>query len=326
MLITLFRTGYLVQYLLFIIIAVALWVPAFMEPVPMPEPQGFTQPLYMLVYGWLSDVPVAVTSVAFVLVLTEAILLNIILVFHDIVARYSMLPAITFIVLISSSPAALTLYPALISILLLIIILYIMYGMYEKEQVLKDTFTLGLLIAITAMFYLPSVVLLFFLFSQLLIFRILRWREWAVPVVAFTLAFIYLFTFYLIFNQLEQAAADYLAFIKNIMRTTITVNIYDIVILGVIALTLLLPAMTRIITTMGTYVIFMRKKLGISIWFVIYGVLMIFISGDMMMNRIVMLPAAVVIAHFFDVSKKSPWNELVFLLITIGIGINNYIS
>jgi hypothetical protein len=258
--------------------------------------------------------------------MTEAILLNIILVFHDIVARYSMLPAITFVVLISSSPTALTLYPALIAILLLIIMIYIMYGMYEKEQVLKDTFTLGLLIAITAMFYFPAIILIFFLFSQLLIFRILRWREWFVPAIALVLAFVYLFTFYLVFDQIELAVADYKDFFKNVMRTTITIKINDIVILGVITLTLLLPAMTRIITTMGSYIIFMRKKLGISVWFAIFGIIIIFLSGDMMMNRIVILPASIIIAHFFDISKKSPWNELAFLLITIGIGVNNYLS
>jgi hypothetical protein len=98
------------------------------------------------------------------------------------------------------------------------------------------------------------------------------------------------------------------------------------VILGVIALSLLLPAMTRIVTSMGSYIIFMRKKLSISIWFVMYGILIVFISGDMMMNRIVMLPAAIVIAHFFDISKKSSWNELVFLLLTIAIGVNNFLS
>lgn len=326
MLITLFRTGYLLQYLLFFIISAALWIPAFLQPIPMPEPKGLTEPLYLIFYQWLANVPIAVTSVAFILVLTSAILLNIIMVFHDLVARYSMLPAITFIVLISSTPSALTLYPALFAIALLIIVVYIMYGMYEKEQVLKDTFTIGLLIALTAMFYLPALLLILFVFSQLMIFRILRWREWAIPVIALLLAFVYLFTYFLLTDQLEQAAQDYLSFFNNLTYTFVSFNIYDIVILGVILITLLLPAVTKIVTTSGSYIIFMRKKLSVSVWFVIYGTLMIFISGDLMMNRVIFLPASIVIAHFFDASKKSPWNELVFLFLTLGICVNNYLS
>ena len=114
MLIRFFRSSYIIQYALLAIIAAALWAGAFIQPQNMPEGVEYVTPLYNLLADLLHEFPRIMVSLAFVLILLEAFILNSILIYHDMVPKNSLLPSFIFILLMSSAPGLLNLYPVLV--------------------------------------------------------------------------------------------------------------------------------------------------------------------------------------------------------------------
>ena len=152
MFIRFFRSSFPIQYLVIALVGLILWGKAFIQPPPMPAPEG-PVPLYSLLYTLLNGFPHIAVIFAFILVLIESWLLNILLNKHELVLKNSSLASLIFLIMMSSSPIYLTLNPLNITILTSLIILNNLMLSYSRAEDLDLIFSSGFFSAIGSLFY-----------------------------------------------------------------------------------------------------------------------------------------------------------------------------
>jgi hypothetical protein len=325
MLIRFFRSSFLIQYLALIIIGVTLWIPAFINPPVNETESSLVSPLYHFITGLLPDIAWLPVLIALLLVFTEAIILNIIFIYHDLVPKNSLLPALLFTLFMSSGAQFITLYPALLATFPLIFFLHQVYLLFEESENLNRTLSIGILAALSSLLYAPMLLLIFYIWIVFLIYRMLHWREWFISVIGFVLPYLYLGVYYFWLDKLQDFYDEYIDYTVNIFQFTATADIFQIAIWIIFALLLVLPSVVKVLSTMGSHNIAFRRKMSATVWMALFAAFMIITQGDIGSNNILYLPAAGIVAYHFHSVKKSAWNELVVLSYLILIGVHNYL-
>ena len=106
-----FRQSYAIQYVVIALMAIALWIPAFISgkaTVGLDEP---VTPFFNLVNRLLRGSAVAQHAVAFVLLVLETMVFNTIMVKHQIVGKVSTMGAFVFVLLMSLTVTQTNFYP-----------------------------------------------------------------------------------------------------------------------------------------------------------------------------------------------------------------------
>ncbi len=324
MLIGLFRQSYLPQYILLVVIGAVLWIPAFLEPPGILVTGHSTQPLYNLIAGWLAGNPLLQVILGFVLLIIQSLIFNVIMISQGLVSKNSMIPAIVYVVLMSTNFDNLTLTPLLLSAFFILTLLGRVFTMYERSDNLMELFSSGLLISFASMAYFPSFFFLIFILYVLVIYRIVTWREWTAPFVGFLIPYLYLWVFYFWVESLNPVYDEYVNFFNELFITTLHIDTGDIIIEASLFLFILLPALLKAISSMGSHNIITRKKLSVSNWLFVITIIITFTAGNLLDNNLYTLGGAVIVAHNFDITTRSRWNELIFLFFTAGTAVNNY--
>ena len=324
MLIAFFRSSFIIQYIALLLIAAALWIGAFMHPVPIPVFPGFENPVYGLAYGWLSRIDWIIIPLAFVILLVEAFILNTVLIYHDIVPKNSLLPSVVYITLMSSNPIILNIYPALLAIMIFIFFLNIIFPMYEQEDNLIPVLSASLLLSIGSLVYYPLVLLFPLLWMCFIIYRILKWREWVVSIIGIILPYIYLIVYYFWTDRLPEIFNSYLAFFESFFRFSLVKDWWEWIIWGMIIVLLVLPAAGRVMSSINSHNINLRKKISVISWLTIFSAITILPGGDFRFHTIFLLAVSIFISHYFAMTRKSAWNEIVFLTLVVLIMIHNF--
>ena len=97
-----FRQSYAIQYVVIALLAIALWIPAF---VAGKVPSGLEKPvtpIFNLINGVLDFSTYAQITFAFLLLVFETLIFNAILVDHQIVGKVSTMGAFVFVLLMST--------------------------------------------------------------------------------------------------------------------------------------------------------------------------------------------------------------------------------
>jgi hypothetical protein len=326
MLISFFKSSFIFQYAALLILGVILWTPSFIQLDPVLLEKEMVNPLFNFFYEWLRFVPWIIAPVAFIIVLFESLLLNAILTEHDLIPKNSLLGAMIFMVIMSSSPSALSLFPALIALIPCIVMMNIIYSLYGKDDVISPLFSLGLLVSVASLFYFSAALVMVLILFSLTIYRIYGWREWSIPLIGFMAPIAYLFTYDFWNDLFDTRIHEYRSFFDHLFQPEAGHGIFSLAIWGSIILLLLFPAMLKILNLRNSYIISIRMKISVNGVFFIIALVMVFINGDIFLNRIIFLPAAIFIAQHFSTSKKLVWNEILFFVLTLSIGINNYLG
>jgi hypothetical protein len=325
MLISLFRSSYLPQYAFLVGITDLMWLPAFLVPPVIQHTQYSVQPVYNLLAGWLEGIPLTATIIGFAFLIIQALILNMILISQGLVAKNIMIPAIVYAVLMSSHYSNLTFTPVIFSVSFLLPLLSLVFRMYERTDNLTGLLSAGFLISFASMGYFPAIFFILFILYVLIIYRIVTWREWLVPFIGLVIPYLYLWVYYFWVDDLHGIYSGYGVFFTRIFNSSIPLNAGDIVIEVWMIVLLLLPALVRSMTSMSSYNILTRKKLSVSNWLLLITIVISFTTGSLLDNNIYTFGGAVVLAHYLDVMRRSAWNEIVFLLFTIAVMVNNFL-
>ena len=92
------------------------------------------------------------------------------------------------------------------------------------------------------------------------------------------------------------------------------------------AVFMLSPAFLRITGTLSSFSINFRKKMAATAWLVAFLLPMIIFSGKADYNTLIFVPASIMIAHYYQLFKKSLLNEIALLLFLFLILANNYLQ
>jgi hypothetical protein len=184
-------------------IAILLWLPGLLH-YREPIVTGKSMPLYEAVVFLLAGVPYLPTIVGVVLVILQALLLNGIINKNELLPVRTNLPALFYVLLMSSYIELQTMHPVLWSNLFLLFALDRIGTVYLQKTVFSQAFDTGALIAIASFFYFPAVVFFLFLWISLLIIRPFIWREYLISMIGLVLPYVFLFTWYFITGGLME--------------------------------------------------------------------------------------------------------------------------
>lgn len=326
MLIRFFRYSFIIQYIALILIGVALWVPAFLDPQPLPLHGSTAAPVYLLIERVFPGLLWLAPLLGLLLVLAVALILNSIFIYHDLVPKNTLLPSLLFLLFMSSDPSALTLYPVLLVMLPMAYYAHLLYKLYEESQNLNIVLGLGLLSALTSMLYPPLMLFLLFTWIAILVYRTFHWREWLVALIGFVLPYLYLGIYYFWMDQLVAVGESYLQYFRELLVFKASVDLLQLPVWGIFLVLILLPAVFRVSSTLGGYNIAFRRRMAATIWMAIFSLLTVVARGEISFNTLLYLPATVILAHHYSSIKKPVVSEIILMLYLIAIGAHNYLS
>ncbi|MBW6460734.1 MAG: hypothetical protein K0B08_09190, partial [Bacteroidales bacterium] len=205
MLIRFFRSSFLIQYFSLILITAALWVPGFMSPSQVPSQPQYIAPIYDLILYLVGMHPVLSPLLAVLLVFIASLTFNNILIYHDLAPKNNILPAFLFILMMSSHPATLGIYPIVTALPLLTWFLHTIFRSNDKPENFISVFNASLLLAVISMIAPTTLVLFLFIWLALLVFGTFNGRNLIISVIGFLLPYFYLTVYYFWIDRLPEA-------------------------------------------------------------------------------------------------------------------------
>jgi hypothetical protein len=211
-----FKSAFPQQYIVIGFIGLLLWLRCFIDPRPMPPPDG-PVPLYDGLYFLLSGYPVLAALLGFMLTLTLAFWFSLILNRHELVQKNSSLSALVFVILLSFYPDQMTLNPVLIALLFLLLILHHLLISYKKPEHLDRFFAAGFFTAAGSLFYLPFLFWFGITIVSFILFRSGRWREWMSLLIGLATPYLYLAVYYFWLDALPAKIIGYKVFFPDLL-------------------------------------------------------------------------------------------------------------
>jgi hypothetical protein len=66
--------------------------------------------------------------------------------------------------------------------------------------------------------------------------------------------------------------------------------------------------------------------MGATNWFLIVSAPLILLSGDINFSLLILLPSSILIAHYYNIFKRSVWNEIMLLVFLAIVAAHNYLN
>jgi len=177
------------------IYALVLKFPLFLHPF-LPVLHAEDNYLYRFILSALNSLfghsaePYAILS--FLILFSQATLLNSICNYHKMLPRASYLPAMCYILVTSLLPDWGHFSAPLLINSIMIWCWYRMVALYNSPNPVTAIFNIGLFLGLATLLYMPAIAFLILLFFALLIMRPFRIQEWFVGFVGFTSPYYFL--------------------------------------------------------------------------------------------------------------------------------------
>ncbi len=192
--------------LLLFVYALVLKFPLFLHPFP-PVLHAEDNYLYRFVLTALSSLfghsAVPFSILTFIIIFSQATLLNSICNYHKLLPRSTYLPAMCYILVTSLLPDWGHFSAPLLINTIMIWCWYRMVALYNNNSPITSIFNIGVLMGLASLLYMPAIAFLIMLFFALLIMRPLRIQEWFVGFIGFTSPYYFLILILYFTHQLQ---------------------------------------------------------------------------------------------------------------------------
>lgn len=302
------------------LLAIGLWVPAFLHPVaPVAEVE---MPVYAALDSFFRSHHYAALIIGLVLLLAEAFLLNFVLQAHQVIVKKNWLPALLVVVFGSCSPGLLWPVPEQFAGLLLILVLHILLGTYRQDKSFAAVFNCGLLIGLAGQFYLPSLVFFLFAFISIIILRPFLWREWMMLIFGLFIPFIYGGVYFFWYDQYPEITHRVITDPIINRSFFLKLDSADYFLAAMTVLVLLVSA-GRLISGSLTSTLKTKKGVSVMLWFTFFALLAILPAQNFAVGtfRFVIYPFAFFASNYFLQARRMWIAEVIFTLLLAGIGV-----
>ncbi len=330
MLIKTFRESYPVQYLLLVLVTLAIWAGAFIHPVAgSVDVNRFLTPGSAVIESLTFGVPVLNTLLGFIFTFFTALLFNHVLIRNNLVDKNTLIPALILIVFYGHSVSYLSLHPVIFAGLFMILALNNILSAYSEEQAYEKIFNTGLFISLSSFFYLPAIYLIVFVWFTLIIYSVYQWREWLISIIGLMTPYLFLWVWFFWNDDLDIAFVNYQSFIESFsgFHYDIPAGFMNFAIELIIIL-FFLWSLFSVFARLGEKQITIRKRYWAVFWMFVITFINFFVSGDFFSatQAFLMIPMAVFVSGALpDVNRK--WVvEILFGLLVILIVINNLMA
>lgn len=312
-----FRQSYAIQYVVIALLAIALWIPAFISgKVAMGFDSPIT-PLFNFIDRLLGFSPVVQHLFAFVLILLEALVFNFILVDNQIVGKVGTMGAFVFVLLMSLTCTQTNFYPFILSLFFILLIVRLMFGANASQTVEFDLLKAGGYIALASMCYFPTILLLVWVMISLSIAKKGSLRLELIPLTGFTFVYFLYFTCIYLFGDFLPLIREYRDYFLNL---TLSVNGFNLKSTILLTMIVVLSIFLLFSSVNLEKTIAVRTKITMSIVLLVLSVIILFLGGNVLYNGLIFFALAIVFSYEFSSMGNTGWADLfmtVFLLLVI---------
>jgi hypothetical protein len=278
--------------------------------------------LYRIILHFLgtffNSLPIMYSVLTFLLLFTQATLLNRICNFQNIFPKANYLPGMSYILVTSLLPSWNYFSAPLLINSIMIWVFYRMTTLYNSGRSDGAIFNIGALTGIVTLFYLPAMAFILLVFFALITMRPFRIREWLMGLLGFTTPYYFLFVILYLSNQWNW---------RNVVPVIVfrLPGIPNTVLITCGIILLIVPFMIGgyfIQSNLNKMLIQVRKIWSLLLLFLMVGVIIILINHvDFYENWIVTaVPFAVfhAAAYYYSndkvLTRSMHWLTVVFIL------------
>ncbi|QJD95686.1 beta-carotene 15,15'-monooxygenase [Mucilaginibacter robiniae] len=254
-----------------------------------------------------------------IVVLGQALLLNYLINYYNLLGRPSFLPALMYIVLSGLFQHFLVLSPPLICNFFIIWLLFKLLDFYKAEDAKTTAYDVGMIAAAGTLIYLPFVYLMVCVWIALIIFRPFDWRDWAASLIGYATVFFFIAVFYYLNDRLNHFYQ-----IWTPLGTPFTgialLDKYDFLLLIPVIIIVILGLFKLQENFFKSYVL-IRKTFQLLFFFFIIAAFSFYVRPAFGLSHflICIVPVAVFFAYYFLYASKRWFYETLFFLLLIGI-------
>ena len=319
-----FRQSYIIQYIVLALLAIALWLPAFVSSSVDLTLTSPVTPIYNWFSGLLDASPLAMMITAFVLMVLEAMFFNSILVANQIIPKVSTMGAFVFLLFMNLTLAQTGFFPFALSLLFILAMIHICYLVYQNSNPEIYLFNAGVCLALATMCYFPSIVLIVWVLISLIVSHFTSLRLHIIPIIGFLFPYFIYFGGTYLFGDLPSVLHDYSDYLANVNLTTDGFRVRYIALLAMLAVFVLLPLVHS-----GNYnfekSVFVRSKLMMTLFMLLFSILLLFMGGNPLLHGLVFLSLAIVATYDLSYVDKTGPANIVLTLFIILIFLNRYL-
>lgn len=313
MFISIFKNNQPLSLIVFSIIFIGLWIPAFIYVGPIPY--NNTMPLYEFYARGGNAFPLFHTLFAIVLIVGEGFLLNYFVNMFEIMAKKTYMPAIFYCLLMSSCQSMLKFYPLLFSNLFILLALLKIGHSYRENEAFSSFFDASLFIGIASLFYFPSIIIFPLIWVALIVIRPFVWREWVISLIGVSLPYLFTLMYYFWFDKLNYLLYDKIFFPSSDVILNLSSQRESFIAVAVMLIILLVLSLLRLMIGWPVNTILSRNLLVVLLW--LLGLSLLSYTMAPLFNirylATAAIPLAVLIANYFLMSKRVWIAEVLFL-------------
>jgi hypothetical protein len=280
--------------------------------------QNETNPLYPLGVNLIYGSPFITRLISFVFILISALYLIQLNSKYILIKYRTYLPALFFVLIISSFKPLQTFSSVLISTFFIIAALDQTFASYDKANPLDNQFKSSFFIGMASMCFLPAALLIILLYISSAQFRPFNVRGSLALLFGFLAPWFFLFFYYYLLKDNLSFILDTLVSFWNlkieIAKIDISIQVFFIYLALLVAISGL-----QLLSSFPNQKIVNRKFNGIFLWFIAIAISMIFLVpwGTFEIVYLAAIPISFLFSHFFTFIKNRFWGELLFGLLLL---------
>lgn len=318
-----FRQSYAIQYVMIALMAIVFWIPSFMAGKPIMGLDEPVTPIFNIIDRLLGFSPIVQHIVAFLLIVLETLIFNVILVNNQIVGKVSSMGAFVFVLMMSLTRTQTNFYPFLLSVFFILLAINNLYEIYQLPNPELNLLKTGAFTALASMCYFPSIVLVLWIMISLPIAKKGSLRLQLVPITGFLFTYFLYFSGVFLFGNFLTVIKGYGDWFASFRFSVEGFNLKIIIMLSFIVLSAVLLFFGSSNANFEKTVA-VRTKMTMSILLAVFGVLLLFFGGSVLFNGLFFLALAVIISYEFSYMGNTGWAELFLTMFLMLVVANHY--
>lgn len=318
-----FKNSYLSQQIVVVVIALVLWLPAFITRSAF-LPSEYNTPLYNIIVSVLDFSPFLLNALAFIVYLLSVFLFNSVLSANRLVSKYSTIGAFTFVMMMCCSPELHSCYPFIFACPFILMAMHTLFLIYQTDAPENYMMNIGYFIGVASMFYYPSAFLIIWVLFSFLIFKFKEIRFVLIPIVGFLIVNALAVGISFMFGKYNLLIDSYSNYFRNIsFSAELTVmNKILLIVSGILFLFSLLRTISNKNSDKGSNV---RKRVGVSFLLTIFALVIFFMQKPLMNNALIFIMFAMFYAITLSDIRKSKLANIIMIVFLIFVLTNQYL-
>ena len=318
-----FRQSYAIQYVVIALMAIALWIPAFVSGkavVGLDEP---VTPLFNLMAKLLRGSAIAQHAVAFVLLVLETLLFNAIMVKNQIVSKVSTMGAFVFVLLMSLTVTQTNFYPFTFSVLLILLTISNLFDTYLLPNPEMNLLKAGVFVALASMCYFPALLLILWVIIVLPVAKKGSLRLELIPIFGFLFVYFMYFVIIFLFGDFHALLLGYKDYFTSFHFSVEGFNMWNIILLSLL---IVLTVLTFFGGNNANFekTVAVRTKISMTFILAVFALLTLFMGTNVLMNGLVFIVLSVLLSYTFSYMGNTGWANLFLTLFIILVFANHY--